>query len=72
LEEAFVIGGAGIFAAALPDADRFHLTRVHAEVQGDVVLEGFDESQWKEVSRQDYHADENNTYDFSICLLEKL
>jgi dihydrofolate reductase len=43
-EEAFVIGGAALYATAMPIADRFHLTRVHAEVEGDTVLSGFDES----------------------------
>ena len=36
-EQAFVIGGAALYATAMPIADRFHLTRVHAEVEGDTV-----------------------------------
>jgi len=34
--EAFVIGGAEVFERALPLADRLYLTRVHADVEGDV------------------------------------
>jgi dihydrofolate reductase len=70
-EEAFVIGGAGLYAAALPKAQRFHLTRVHAEVEGDTYLEEFDESQWREVKRTEYSHDDSNPYDYSICLLER-
>ena len=70
--EAFVIGGAGLYAAALPHAQRFHLTRVHAEVEGDTSLMEFDESQWREVQREDYAHDEANPYDYSICLLERV
>ena len=70
--EAFVIGGAGLYAAALPHAQRFHLTRVHAEVEGDTSLMEFDESEWREVRREDYAHDEANPYDYSICLLERL
>lgn len=70
-EEAFVIGGAGLYAAALPKAQRFHLTRVHAEVEGDTYLEEFDESQWREVKRAEFSRDDNNPYDYSICLLER-
>ncbi|MEQ8952691.1 MAG: dihydrofolate reductase [Gammaproteobacteria bacterium] len=66
---AFVIGGAGLYQAALPLADRFHLTRVHAEVEGDTFLEGFDESQWQEVSREDFGRSGSNPYDYSICVL---
>jgi len=71
-EEAFVIGGAALYAAALPQAHRIHLTRVHAEVQGDTWFPEFDEHQWQEVLRQDYFADEKTTYDYSICLLERI
>ncbi len=68
---AFVIGGAGLYAAALPMAQRFHLTRVHAEVEGDTLLEGFDESEWQEVAREDFSRDDSNPYDYSICLLQR-
>lgn len=37
-EEVFVIGGARVYAETLPEVDRIHLTRVHAEVDGDAVL----------------------------------
>lgn len=70
--EAFIIGGAGLYAAALPQADRFHLTRVHASVEGDTRLADFDESEWREVSRQDFLHDEVNPYDYSICVLERI
>lgn len=70
-DEAFVIGGAALYAAALPLADRFHLTRVHAIVDGDTVLTEFDERNWIETSRVDYEHDANNPYDYSICVLER-
>lgn len=37
-DEVFVIGGAQIYAEALPEADTIHLTRVHAQVEGDVRM----------------------------------
>lgn len=71
-EEAFIIGGAGLYQAALPLADRFHLTRVHAEVEGDTYLAEFDEADWREIAREDYSPDETNPYAYSICLLERM
>ena len=71
-EEAFVIGGAGIYQAALPLANRFHLTRVHAQVEGDTLLADFDETQWQEVDRQDFQHTDSNPYDYSICILERI
>tara|TARA_B110000444_G_scaffold65321_1_gene61180 strand:+ start:1740 stop:2246 length:507 start_codon:yes stop_codon:yes gene_type:complete len=70
--DAFVIGGAVLYQAALPLADTLHLTRVHAEVEGDTTLHEFDESNWKESSRVEYQHDESNHYDYSICVLERI
>ena len=70
-EECFVIGGAELYSAAMGVAERFHLTRVHAEVEGDTVLKDFDENEWEEVSRHDFERNETNPYDYSICILEK-
>lgn len=50
--EIMVIGGAEIFAAALPRAGRIHLTVVHDAPEGDVVLPAFDSHHWREVSRE--------------------
>jgi len=68
----YVIGGAVLYQAALPLADTIHLTRVHAEVEGDTFLHEFDESGWKEVSREEYQRDGENGYDYSICVLERI
>ena len=44
--EVFVIGGAELYEATLPLADRVHLTEVDAEVSGDVRFPPLDEAQW--------------------------
>lgn len=71
-EEVFVIGGAALYQAALPQAHRFHITRVHATIEGDTHLSDFDESEWNEVSRVEFKKSDSNPYDYSICLLERL
>ena len=38
--ELFAVGGASIYAAALPVADRLYLTRVHARVEGETRMPG--------------------------------
>ena len=70
--QAFVIGGAMLYQAALPLADTLHLTRVHAQVKGDTILHEFDESNWKETSRKQYQHDESNQYDYSICVMQRI
>ncbi len=52
-----IIGGAQLYAEALPIATRAYLTEVHAEPEGDTVLARFDPSRWIEVSRDDHGAD---------------
>jgi dihydrofolate reductase len=37
-DEVFVIGGAGVYAAALSEVDHVYLTQVHADVPGDVTM----------------------------------
>jgi dihydrofolate reductase len=51
-DDVFVVGGAQIYADALPYADRLALTFVEAEPEGDTVFPEIDWSQWHETSRQ--------------------
>ena len=46
-DEVFVIGGAQIYAQALPLADRFYLTRVFRAYEGDTRFPAWDESEWR-------------------------
>ncbi len=48
----YVIGGAAVFRAAMPLADRLDLTEIHADVPGDTFFPGFDRTAWREVARQ--------------------
>jgi dihydrofolate reductase len=70
-EESLVIGGAEIYALALPQADRLYLTQVHAEVQGDAHFPPLDPMQWQEMAREDFSAIEPNPYDYSFIVLDR-
>ena len=70
--ELLVIGGADIFAACLPLCTRIHLTRVHADVEGDTRFVALAASEWREVTREDRAADERHAYAFSFCTLERI
>ncbi len=52
-----VIGGAQIYAEALPSATRIELTEVHAVPAGDTRLPAFDPARWRETFREDHAAD---------------
>ncbi|MHC5004993.1 MAG: dihydrofolate reductase [Planctomycetota bacterium] len=71
-ETAFVIGGASVYRAALPIADRLHVTIVHASVEGDVRFPDLDLSQWRLVERTDRDADETHEHAFSFLTYERV
>ncbi|HET9159846.1 MAG TPA: dihydrofolate reductase [Caulobacteraceae bacterium] len=70
--EVCVIGGAALFALALPKARRLYVTEVEADVEGDVLFPTFDEAGWREVAREHHLADDKNQYPFTIRTLERL
>lgn len=71
-EEAFVIGGAVLYQAALPLADCLHVTHVHADVEGDTWFPEISWNDWQELAAIDYAADEKNGYAYKICRYERL
>ncbi len=70
-EELMVIGGATIYTAAIPLAERLYITEVHACVAGDAFLGEVDWQQWRECSREFHAAEGSNTYDFSFVVYER-
>jgi dihydrofolate reductase len=69
--EAFVIGGADIYAQALAVADRIYLTDVHAQVDADTFFPEFDRSGWTEKEICYQPADEKNQHACTFRLLER-
>lgn len=67
-DEAFIVGGAELYRQSLPRADRLHLTRVHAQVDGDTRLPDVRWNDWRLVESKPHPADEKNDYacDFEI------
>jgi dihydrofolate reductase len=51
-----VIGGAQVYAEALPSATRVELTEIDAEPEGDTVLPALDPARWREVAREAHPA----------------
>ena len=49
----FVIGGAELYAAALPLADELFLTEIDLDVEGDAFFPSFDRGEFEEASRDE-------------------
>jgi dihydrofolate reductase len=63
-ESVFVIGGAEIYAQALPQAQRLELTEIHADAEGDALFPPFDRAFWKETTRESHQSETGIGYDF--------
>lgn len=68
--EVCVIGGAQLYNAVLPQADRIVLTEVNLEPEGDSHLR-LDLSAWREVSHEDVERGEKDDADFVVRVLER-
>ena len=72
VDEVCVIGGADLYALALPRAHRVYLTEVEGEPEGDVVMPPIDEAGWREVSREAVPAGPDDDYATVFRVLERL
>ena len=72
IREIFVIGGAEIYALALPHANRIYITDVHAKVDGDTFFPVLNPLEWEDAIIPTTHLkDEKNEYDCTFRMLEK-
>ncbi|HXR95513.1 MAG TPA: dihydrofolate reductase [Rhizomicrobium sp.] len=61
--EVMVIGGAEIYRAALPRAQRIELTEVHQPFEGDALF-SFDRKAWREVAREEYATQDGLSFSY--------
>lgn len=67
-----VIGGGDVFALALAQASRMHLTHVHTVVEGaDAFFPQFDPAQWVETARIAHPADTRHALAFDFVDYER-
>lgn len=70
-DEIMIIGGAQIYAEALPYATRAYITEVDAEIEGDAFFPDMNPAEWSETTRESFLACEKNPYDYSFVTLER-
>ncbi|MBK6677921.1 MAG: dihydrofolate reductase [Rhodocyclaceae bacterium] len=60
----FVIGGAELYAHALPLAQRLELTEIDADIEGDAHFPHWDRRPWREAARETHRAEAGWNYSF--------
>jgi len=70
-DEVMIVGGAAVYAEALPIATRVYLTEVHAAPEGDTALPPFDPARWRETAREDHPTEEGRPA-YSFVTLERI
>lgn len=70
-KEVFVIGGAQIYAQALPLAGRLYLTRVEHAYEGDTRFPAWDRSAWRLLASEAFPCGREYPYPFSFEVYER-
>jgi dihydrofolate reductase len=66
VDEIFVIGGAQLYAEALPRADRLLLTEIHSDYEGDTFLPAPSAADWKESGREPHPPTDTRSFGFDF------
>ncbi len=70
-QRVFVVGGAVLYAAALPLAMIMHLTELDEPVDGDVRFPAFDQAKWRLVEEVRHTPDDRHVMGFRFCRYER-
>ena len=71
-EKCFVIGGASVYRAALPEMDKLYITHVHATVpEADTFFPEIDPLLWERESTSETHTDPETGYTFEFAVYRR-
>lgn len=70
VEQVFLIGGAQLYAEALPGADRLIVTEIDADIDGDAHFPEIDPQRWIATERERHHS-ESNGFDYAFVTYER-
>ena len=71
-DKCFIIGGASVYRAALPDMDRLYITHVHTEVKdADTFFPAIDPAVWTRISTSETHTDPETGFEFDFAVYER-
>ncbi len=71
-DELFFIGGAELYAQAIPLADRLYLTEVDVEAEGDAWFPEYDRSAFREATRAAHTGGKGDALNFDFVTYERV
>jgi dihydrofolate reductase len=69
--EIFVVGGAELYAQALPLASTLYITEIRQEVQGDAHFPAIDKTVWHEIAREKRSQSEPQALDYHFVTYQR-
>jgi dihydrofolate reductase len=69
--EILVVGGSGVYASAIPRADRLYVTEVHGAFEGDAFLPAVAWGDWRESRRERHAACAEDSCDYSFVVYDR-
>ncbi len=70
-DEVFVIGGAQLYAEAMPRATRLMLTEIDADFDGDTSMPPPDRARWREIRREHHPPTQDRAFGYSFVVYER-
>ena len=71
-EKCFIMGGASVYRAAMPDMDTLYITHVHTVIEeADAFFPEIDPAIWKKVSVSETHTDPETGWKFEFVVYKK-
>jgi dihydrofolate reductase len=71
-KEIMIIGGASVYRAFLPHANRLYLTHIDHTFEGDVFFPKIDFSKWHKISEIKKELGDDTEYPLLFCMYERL
>lgn len=69
--EIFVVGGAELYAQALPLASTLYITEIRQEIQGDAHFPAIDKTVWNEIAREKRSQSEPQALDYHFVTYQR-
>ncbi len=71
VSEAFLIGGAQLYAQGMAQADKLIITEIEHDFDGDANFPPLDRTVWQEISRETHHSGPPNNFDYAFVVYQR-